>query len=226
MSKTIWLCWFQGANSDTLSDLARLCMHRWKQFNEPEWNCVIVDNNNIIEYIPDWHEQVAAIPDRGLHEKARLAGLSDLVRVNLLCRYGGVYADVDVLPEQPLDSFYDSIVNETNVFMYRFDPRRCSPYGDRLSCSWFLCSKYSTNYLFEMLREKYYQKLIDKSIEKIKYFTFHETLCEMYDTDHVVKQIIDNMKQIDQSIPHSGCQHAGGWLDRQPSYVYKRPDIL
>ena len=61
-----------------------------------------------------------------------------------------------------------------------------------------------------------------KTMRHWPYFTFHETLTELYDTDPVVKTLLNDMVQINEKIPHS-AQH--GWHSKKPSYVYKRPHI-
>lgn len=56
------------------------------------------------------------------------------------------------------------------------------------------------------------------------YFTFHNTLAELYNSDQKISDVIDNMVQIDTKIPHSACRDAW-WKFTKPSFVYKRPNI-
>ena len=48
-SKTIWMCWFQGNND--MPELNRICIRRWKELN-PDWNVIILNYDNIKEYVP------------------------------------------------------------------------------------------------------------------------------------------------------------------------------
>jgi len=61
------------------------------------------------------------------------------------------------------------------------------------------------------------------TFETWPYFTFHETLTSLYDSNDMVRNTIDNMVQIDEKIPHSAQKL--GWHNKQPSYVYKQPNI-
>ena len=146
---------------------------------------------------------------------------SDLVRVLLLSKYGGVWADASVYPMIPLSDFYDKIVNNTGFFTYRFSPRSMDRVnGNRETVSWFICADKPNQYIIERWKCNFIDEFKSKSIWP--YFTFHQTLAELYDNDMKVKSIIDSMIQISEQIPHSALK---SWDDKKQSYMYKRPNI-
>ena len=49
---------------------------------------------------------------------------SDLLRIKLLQKYGGVWADASALPLKPLTGNIETLDNGTGVFFYRFIPKK------------------------------------------------------------------------------------------------------
>ncbi len=94
--KVLWLFWQQGKNE--APDTVIQCMRSWSELN-PEWVVHTLAQDNIDQYI-DLGKIVARNADR-LTPQA----LSDIVRINLLRKYGGVWADATCFCCQPLDSW-------------------------------------------------------------------------------------------------------------------------
>ena len=62
--------------------------------------------------------------------------------------------------------------------------------------SWFLCVNKPKHDLIENLKRHFTNAF---NLNKVwPYFTFHQTLTNLYDTDPVVEYVIDNMVQIDE----------------------------
>lgn len=207
------MCWFQGEDHPRMPELSRNCIKRWRELN-PDWKVNILSNETIVDYVPEYFEIIKNSPNRSWAAK------SDLLRILLLSKYGGVWTDASVYPVMPLNEFYNLIVNHTKFFTYRFVPR--GSYDNRKKCetvSWFLCADEPELYLIEKWKEAFVNNF--KTMRHWPYFTFHETLTELYDSDSEVKSTIDNMVQISQVIPHSGKK----WENRVDSYMYKRPNL-
>lgn len=212
MNKTIWMCWFQGEEDNSLSELNRKCINRWRQLN-PTWQVNVLSDKTIAEYVPEYFEIIKNSRRRQMQKK------SDLLRLLLLSKFGGVWVDASVYPMMGLNEFYNKIVNETGFFAYRFIPR--GGYRGTNKCettSWFLCSNVQEHYLIENWKKLFIEKF--KKMKIMRYFELHETLTDLYDTDDKVKYIIDNMIQIDEKIPHSACGK-----NIKKSYLYKRPNL-
>tara|TARA_B110000495_G_C22964606_1_gene565630 strand:+ start:53 stop:703 length:651 start_codon:yes stop_codon:yes gene_type:complete len=215
MNKKIWMCWFQGEDDNSLSGLNRKCINRWKELN-PTWQVNVLSNKTISDYVPEYFEIIKNSPSR------KRPACSDLLRILLLSKYGGVWVDASVYPMQPLSDFYGNIVNNTGFFSYRFVPR--GSYNTKQGLceivSWFLCVDRPNHYIIEKWKTKFITKF--KNSKHWKYFAFHQTLTDLYDEDEQVRYIIENMVQIDEKIPHSALN---GWDNKKPSYTYKRPRL-
>ena len=167
--------------------------------------------------MPEFFEIVESSPQRSLQAK------SDLLRILLLEKYGGTWVDCSVFPQYPLSDFYDKVVNKTGFFTYRFMPRSSYYKDRRKTCevvSWFLCADKAKLPIIKHWKDLFVEKF--KNMEEWQYFTFHETLTELYDSVEEVKLTIDNMIQIDEKIPHSAI---GVAKNIKESFVYKRPNF-
>ena len=211
MNKTIWMCWFQG--EENFKPLNKKCVDRWKSLNS-DWEINILNDETISNYTPEYIKILKESPKRTAQAR------SDLLRILLLSKYGGVWVDVSVYPMQPLSDFYSEVVNDTGFFTYRFFDRSFTRGGDRETVSWFLCTDKAHHPLIEKWKTNFIDKF--KSKDVWKFYTFHETLTHLYDNDTQIQYILDNMIQIDQAIPHSALKD---WKDRKDSFVYKRPDF-
>jgi len=206
--------WFQGEDHSGMPELNRNCIKRWRELN-PDWKVNILSNETIVDYVPEYFEIIKNSPNR------RLPACSDLVRVLLLSKYGGVWVDASVYPMIPLSDFYDKIVNDTGFFTYRFLPRRLSrEMGDRETVSWFICADKPNQYIIERWKCNYIDEF--NSRKDWPYFTFHQVLARLYDTDIHIKNIVDGMIQICEQAPHSALK---SWKHKKQSYMYKRPNI-
>lgn len=204
MNKTIWMCWFQGKNSK-MPWLNKSCIKRWKEIN-PDWKFHLLSSDNISEYCEDFNAIIK--------KERSLAANSDLLRLLLLSKHGGVWVDASVLPINPLSSFYKKIINKTDFFSYRFKPRTL----DKETVSWFLCAKNPNNYLINRWRDKFIE--IYTESKYWQKYSIHKCLSLLYDEDPDIRYIINSMTQIDQKIPHSAERN---WNKRTKSYMYKRP---
>lgn len=210
MNKTIWMCWFQGEDDVSLPALNRECIRRWRSLN-PDWQVNVLDYTTIADFVPEFHRIIDETP----FSRGRLSLRSDLLRVLLLEKYGGVWVDSSVYPTSPLSDFYDKVVNHTGFFTYRFMPRATSK---RETVSWFLCARYKNHPLIKKWREEFVFRFTTR--KNLAYYVFHKTLSYLYDSDKEVRETIDNMVQLSAGSPHSACRRS---RKRNPSYMYKRP---
>ena len=86
MERTIWSCWFQG--QDSAPPLVRRCLASWATRN-PGWDLRVLDQASFEEFVE--------LPDL-TGKRLSLASLSDLLRVHLLARFGGVWVTLPLLP--------------------------------------------------------------------------------------------------------------------------------
>jgi len=217
MRKIIWMCWFQGESSK-MPSLNRTCIEKWRKFNK-DWKVIVLDNETIPNYVPEYTEILKESPKR------KKAACSDLLRILLLSKYGGVWVDASVYPMHPLNNFISQIINDQDFFAYRYIPQKKYNSGPRKGAileidSWFLCASYPNHYIVETWKSKFIDNF--KKYKKWPYFTFHETIRELYNTDSKIKKIIDNMVQVDTRIPLSAERTSRRKLWKT-SWMYKRP---
>ncbi len=117
----LWTVWLQGeANAPAV---VQACLASWRRL-QPSWEFVVLDRTTL----PDFCDFNV---DRYAHLDA--ASLSDLVRVDLLARHGGVWVDSTLLPRFPLESWLAERM--TSGFFAFANPGR-----DRLLANWFLAA--------------------------------------------------------------------------------------
>jgi len=122
--KIIWIFWFQGF--DKAPDVVIKCLDSWKTHN-PKWKVIQLDETNIEEYI-----NINAIIGKNYNYITKQA-LSDVIRINLLSEFGGVWADATCLCCKPIDTWLGSYMGP-GFFAFR------NPGTDRPISSWFLAS--------------------------------------------------------------------------------------
>ncbi|MEE4238610.1 MAG: capsular polysaccharide synthesis protein [Anderseniella sp.] len=124
LPKVIWIFWMQGELA--APELVKRCIASWRKLN-PCWETVVLDENNYQDYV-----------DIGIkQDDFRQLGIpmrSDLLRLALLDRYGGVWVDATVLCWLPLDLFVHAYVSGSGFFA--FSRSR----GERVISSWFLAA--------------------------------------------------------------------------------------
>lgn len=136
MEKNIWIFWLQGYES--APDIVKKCIGSWKK-NNPDWNVNVLDINNFKNFITldiSQNNFDSMIP----------AHKSDLIRLALLSKYGGVWADATLLCIKPLNEFISSL-NYKKLFMFS------RPGRDRVVASWFIVAEknnYALNQLYHL----------------------------------------------------------------------------
>lgn len=93
--KIIWSVWFQGVSSAPM--VPKACFDSWHSQN-PEWDMRILDTPGILRLMPD----LAPLLRR---TDMTWTGKSNLVRLNLLDRFGGVWVDATCYCTLPLEAW-------------------------------------------------------------------------------------------------------------------------
>ena len=121
MKKVIWSCWLQGRQRAPW--LVEKCLSSWERMN-PDWEFRCLDQHNLHRFVD--------IPDIR-NKRITRTSFSDITRILLLKKYGGIWTDATTFCHRPLDEWLDARL--VNGF-FAFD----RPGGDRMLASWFLAS--------------------------------------------------------------------------------------
>lgn len=162
-SNKVWVCWFQGL--DDAPDLVKKCYQSIK-VNLWDRDLVLITSENMCEYVefPDF------ILEKWKSGQITHTHMTDLLRLELLIKYGGMWIDATVLctskSEDIPSCFFDS-----DLFLYQiFKPGRD---GQAQPISSWLISAKTNNKILRMTRYLCY-KYWEKNRELVDYFLFHD----------------------------------------------------
>lgn len=121
--KKLFLLWFQGW--DRAPEVVTHCRRSWEHHN-PTWEIHLLDKDNLSGYIDlDGLSRLSDILPPN--------GFSNIVRVHLLKKYGGVWADATCFCCRPLDEWLDGCL-DSGFFAFS------RPGPDRMISNWFLAA--------------------------------------------------------------------------------------
>lgn len=144
-SSKVWICWFQGIENAPL--LVRRCFESIKR-NMSDRDIVVLTNDNISDYV-EIPEHIKMALDSG---KMTLTFFSDILRLELLIKYGGLWIDATVLCT---DNNIPKYITDSDLFMYQvLKPGRD---GHSITMSSWLISARSNNPVLVATRDMIYE---------------------------------------------------------------------
>jgi len=130
LPRQVWMFWEQGV--EAAPEIVRESLAAWPRVN-PGWEVRVLDGESARRAAPRFAR---------LTKRAPLvipAVRSDLLRLELLARHGGVWADATTLPLRPLDEWLHDWLRPSGFFCFRHTRERIEQNG-RLAPNWFLAS--------------------------------------------------------------------------------------
>lgn len=180
VQKNIFLLWLQGWNN--APPLQKHVLKSWKLYNSG-WNIITLDMNNINEYV-----DIQFLKNKNISPQA----LSDVIRINLLSKYGGIWADATLFCLKPVDEWIVEYTKKENFFMYHSHgggmPKEIGP------CIWFIVSS-KNNYIVDSWKNevnKYWQ--YNNSTNN--YFWLDSLFKKLFENDETFSQKWNNVKYI------------------------------
>lgn len=189
MIKTIYILWFQGFPNAPF--LVKRCLSSWKYYNARTWKIVLLSEKNISEYVPMYSKYV----------HINKTALSDIIRISLLFKYGGLWVDATTFCNKPLDDWLPNLIQPPNSIFAFYKPT-----PDKELSSWFLYFNEPFNYI----SKKWITSTIDyfaKNKQPLEYFWFHKLFEELYKKDKQFKKLWENVPKVSSDKPHSLQQH-------------------
>jgi hypothetical protein len=224
--------------------IVRECLASWRKYN-PDWEIRVLDSENINQYF-DFKTLFS-----GFSKTMRQQALSNVIRINLLKEYGGVWVDSTCLCREPLDAW---ITHYTTSGFFAFE----RPGRDRMLSSWFMAAKkdnylvsryarkmnrfWTSNHLtlatsefveekkWEAKTYKWFSFWVLKYHKVYPYFIFHYMFEKIYHSDSKFKSIWDSTPKISADLPHlpqrwgllnSASESFKEDFKNNPSYLYK-----
>ena len=161
----VWFCWLQGM--ENAPELVKTCLKSLKENVDAEIRAL--DERNYGEYV----ELPEYIVEKYRRGRIPPALFSDLLRLELLIRYGGTWIDSTVLATKPITREMGDLkpswkeIRESELFLYRYI-RNGRVYG---ISNWFIHAKAGNPLLVELRDMLYaYWKDYDCTLE---YYIFH-----------------------------------------------------
>ncbi|MBM2711153.1 polysaccharide pyruvyl transferase family protein [Mesorhizobium caraganae] len=185
LPKTIWILWLQGI--EAAPKIVRACVSSWQRIN-PSWTIHVLTRESLADFLPEVSD-ASSILSMPLSD----AAYSDIVRVELLTRYGGVWVDATCYCLQPLDQWLDGVMSEGFFAFER-------PAPSRMLSSWFLAASQSSYIAHEWRR--YVYRHWQSRTDDPDYFWFHHLFGEAYQKDRKFRMSWDNVPKISASGPH------------------------
>jgi hypothetical protein len=120
--RRLWLYWEQGW--DEAPELVRLCRRSWERL-QPEWEIACLDGESAAALVP----RSAWEPRPGMRANHK----ANLLRLHLLARHGGVWADATTFCAAPLEAWLPPLIG-SGFFAF------ARPGRDRLLSTWLLAA--------------------------------------------------------------------------------------
>lgn len=119
----IWMFWAQGW--DQAPDVAHCARLSWEE-NNPDWHLRALDAQTALDVFG------ADIPETLQRQDLPIEAYSDVLRIELLARFGGVWCDATTICAKPLMQWLSANAVDRGFFAFS------RPGPDRMIASWFL----------------------------------------------------------------------------------------
>jgi len=111
--KIIWTYW----DKEPLPDFIEKCIDSWRKHN-PNYKVIVLNNSNLNTYLPD-------LDMNNMKHVEGPAHFSDVIRVHIIAKYGGIWSDASVICLQSYDPILERMKKKNfDFFGYHIDGSR------------------------------------------------------------------------------------------------------
>lgn len=181
VKSNIWVLWLQGESN--MPELVKVCLESIKQ-NAGDHTVVVLSDSNLDEYI-QLPERITTLYQDG---KISNAHYSDIIRMALLSRYGGIWIDATIL----LTSNLDGIISNTNLYTIKNKPKG-NNVSDRRWTGFFIATE-PMNPL-PVIVDRIFMLYWEKENVLIDYFLIDYAIDLAYKYNATVKEQIDSITE-------------------------------
>jgi Capsular polysaccharide synthesis protein len=171
--KLIWMLWLQGW--DQAPAIAHAARRSWAGRN-PAWELRALDRTSLAQVLP------AETLNRLFDTPKPMEALSDQIRLELLYRHGGVWADATTICARPLDDWLAQALPRGFFAFSR-------PAPDRMLSTWFLAAEKGSE-IIDRWRAGGWEYWQDRQ-ERGDYFWLHMLFAEIYERNARVRALWD-----------------------------------
>ncbi|MBT7399019.1 MAG: hypothetical protein HN775_07480 [Hellea sp.] len=179
MNKKIWMYWNTGFKN--APKIVKKCAESWKHYN-PNWEIIMLDASNIADYVDELPPKMEHVYNGQVVKVKSQAAFSDVLRIHLINKHGGLWVDATTACNKPLDCWLEAYT-KTGFFAFA-DPRPTAKVA-----SWFLYAD-KGNIIAEKWR-KGVDAFWEAPVKRLQYFWFHDLFGEIYTKDTEFKTAWD-----------------------------------
>jgi hypothetical protein len=189
--RTLWMLWLQG--KDEAPPLVRASVTSWRALN-PTWEVTVLDQESMHDYVD--------LPDFPGHVKPN--HIANIVRLQLLNRYGGVWTDATTLCLRPLDEWLE-YATPTGFFAF------AKPQPIRALANWFIAAEEQSPFVSAWLR--WSRMYITCERKPASYFWQHHTFDWLLRRNWALREAWGDTPHISARGPHILQRVLDGHLD-------------
>lgn len=187
IDKTIWVCWLQGEKA--APRLVQKCIESIRKNKPNGFEVVIITEKNLYDYIrfPEYVMEKSAM---GIITRTHM---SDLIRMELLYQYGGLWVDATVYCSRKVPQY----MCEGDIFAF------CWSLFDKSVLkisSWWIYARQGLP-IFHDLRNLLFEYWIHETVLK-EYYLFHIAFSVVVDNNSTNAACFSNMAYVNNSNPH------------------------
>jgi len=179
MKRTMYFFWHEDVEKAPI--IVQKCLESWKYYN-PTWNIVIMDLTNYSNYIDVIHM-----------DNIEITKFTDVLRLFLLERNGGLWADATCFCNCPLD---DWLPNHISQGFFVFD--NLTRLGKK-SSNWLMYSE-PNHYMIRMWKNAMLRTYKENPVRFHEtYFMMHNLFDELCETNRIFAEIFENIPKTGQN---------------------------
>ena len=179
--KKIFIYWSQGWES--APELSKRCKTSWVKHN-PDWKVIALDDQNLSNYI--------SIDER-LKTHINKTAFSDIVRVNILARYGGVWVDATNYCTKPLNNWLPPLM-QSGFFAFSRKKTTIS--------SWFIAAEQDSVLIKKMQHFVNQYWALNTDMKVLRFFWLHYLFEFLLLSDKDAKQVWQQTPRVDFGGPY------------------------
>ena len=188
VSNKVWICWFQGI--ENAPELVKCCVESIRK-NLISKEIIVITAENMLNYV----QFPSFIMEKWENGQITYTHMTDLLRLELLIKYGGTWIDATVFCSAKEDNISPYFLNSDLFFFQSLKPGRDG--HSHINSSWYITAKSNSKYLMACRHLCYeYWKEHNSMVD---YFLLHDfmSIClEFY--PEIAKAIVPR----DNATPH------------------------